>query len=81
MNTLNLEYVESGRIHVICRVNQAEYAIRIPMAAPQEYVNNYSTRGIGKLEGHCKCLYYPEFKLNAIFVICAAINRKSHNLI
>jgi len=26
---IDLEYV---RIHVICRVNQAEYAIRIPMA-------------------------------------------------
>ena len=38
---MNLEYV---RIHVICRVNQAEYASRIPMAAPQEYVNTYSTR-------------------------------------
>ena len=33
---INLEYV---RIHVICRVNLAEYAIRIPKAAPQEYVN------------------------------------------
>jgi len=36
----NLEYV---RIHVICRVDQAEYAIRTPMAAHQEYVNTYST--------------------------------------
>jgi len=34
----NLEYV---RIHVIRRVNRAEYAIRIPMAAPQEYVKTY----------------------------------------
>ena len=38
MNTI-LVYV---RIHVIYRVNQAEYAIRIPMAPPQEYVNAYS---------------------------------------
>jgi len=40
---MNLEYV---RIHIVCRVNQAEYAFRIPMAAPQEYeyVNTYSTR-------------------------------------
>ena len=38
---MNLEYV---RIHGLRRVNQAEYAIRIPMAAPQEYVSTYSTR-------------------------------------
>jgi len=38
---MDLEYV---RFHVICRVNQAEYGIRIPMAAPQKYVNTYSTR-------------------------------------
>jgi len=36
----NLEYVH---IHVIYRVNQAEYVIRILVAAPQEYVNTYST--------------------------------------
>jgi len=30
---INLEYV---RIQVIYRANQAEYAIRIPMAAPQQ---------------------------------------------
>ena len=40
---INLEYV---RIHVIYRVHQAEYAILIPMAAPQEYVNTYSTRRV-----------------------------------
>ena len=41
---INLEYVT---ICVIRRVNQAGYAIRIPMAAPQEYVNTYSTfRGV-----------------------------------
>jgi len=40
---INLEYV---RMHVICRVNLAEYAICIPMAAPQEYVNIYSTRRV-----------------------------------
>jgi len=39
----NLEYV---RIHAICRVYQAEYAIRILMAAPPEYVNTYLTRRV-----------------------------------
>ena len=38
---INLEY---GRVHVICRMNQAEYGIHILLAASQEYVNNYSTR-------------------------------------
>jgi len=38
---INLEYV---RIYVIYRGHQPEYAIRIPMAAPQEYVNTNSTR-------------------------------------
>ena len=38
---INLAYL---RIHVIYRVDQAEYVIRILVAAPQEYVNNYSTR-------------------------------------
>jgi len=37
----NLEYV---RIHVISRVNQAEYGIHIRVIAPQEYVNIYSMR-------------------------------------
>jgi len=37
---INREYV---RIHVIHSVNQAKYAIRIHMAARQEYVNTYST--------------------------------------
>jgi len=36
-----LEYI---RAHVISRVNQAEYGIRILVAAPQEDVNIYSTR-------------------------------------
>ena len=36
-----LEYV---RIHVIYRVNQAEYGIQMLLVAPQEYVNLYSTR-------------------------------------
>jgi len=36
----NLEYVH---IHVIYRVNQAEYIIRFRVAAFQEYVNTYST--------------------------------------
>jgi len=34
------------QIHVICRVNQAEYVIRILVAVPQEYVNTYSTRRV-----------------------------------
>jgi len=37
----NLAYVH---IHAIHRVYQAEYVIRIRVAAPQEYVNTYSTR-------------------------------------
>jgi len=39
--TFNLEHV---RIHVIYRVNQAEYAICIPVATLQEDVNTYSPR-------------------------------------
>jgi len=38
---IQLEYV---RIHVIYRVNQAEYGIHILVVAPQEYLNIYSTR-------------------------------------
>jgi len=38
---INLEHV---RVPVIDRVHQAEYGIRILAAAPQEYVNTYSTR-------------------------------------
>ena len=54
---MNLEYV---RIDGICRVNQAEYAICIPMAAPQEYVNTYSTRRlvIGSSAPYNKCILY-----------------------
>jgi len=37
---MHLEYV---RIHVIYRVDQAEYGIHIRVVAPQEYVNIYST--------------------------------------
>ena len=40
---VHLEYV---RIHVIYRVNQAEYIIHIRVVAPQEYVNIYSTRRV-----------------------------------
>jgi len=36
--------LEDVRIHVIYRVNPSEYGIRILVAAPQEYVNIYSTR-------------------------------------
>jgi len=38
---IRLEYV---RLHVIYRVNQAEYAIHILVVASQEYVNTFSTR-------------------------------------
>jgi len=41
----NLEYV---RIYVIYRGTQAEYVIRIRMAASQEYVNTYSTRRLSR---------------------------------
>jgi len=37
---IDLGYV---RIHVIYRVQQAEYVFRTHVAAPQEYVNTYST--------------------------------------
>ena len=37
----NLEHVH---IRVVYRVNQAEYEIRILVAASQKYVNTYSTR-------------------------------------
>jgi len=43
----NLEYVH---IHAIYWVDQAEYAIRILVAASQEYVNTYSTRRTLKRE-------------------------------
>ena len=36
--------LECVRIHVIYRVSQAEYEIRIPVAALQEYVDTYSPR-------------------------------------
>jgi len=39
----NLAYVH---IHAIYRVHQAEYGIRILVAASQEYVNTYSTRRV-----------------------------------
>jgi len=38
---IQFEYV---RLHVIYRGTQAEYGIHIHVAAPQEYVNTYSTR-------------------------------------
>jgi len=40
---IHLEYV---RIHIIYRVNQAEYDINILVVAPHEYVNTYSTRRV-----------------------------------
>jgi len=46
----NHEYV---RIHAICRVNLAEYAIRIPLAVPQELVNTYSTRRVTNQKQEC----------------------------
>jgi len=36
-------------IHVIYRVNQAEYVIRFLVAAPQEYVNTLSTSRVQNL--------------------------------
>jgi len=43
---IHLEYV---RIHVIYKVNQAEYVIHILVVALQEYVNIYSTLGSSPL--------------------------------
>jgi len=43
----NFEYVP---IHSIYGVNQAEYCIRILVAASQEYVNTYSTRRLVPLD-------------------------------
>ena len=41
-------YLEYVRVHVSYWTNQADYAIRIPVAAPQEYVNTHSPRrGVG----------------------------------
>jgi len=37
-------HLESVYIHVIYRVNQAEYGIHIRVIAPQDYVNILSTR-------------------------------------
>jgi len=58
---MHLEYV---RIHVICRVNQAECFIHIYVVAPQEYVNIYSTRRTawqawGVRTPHRSSLYNP----------------------
>ena len=36
-------YLEYARIHVIHRVNQAEYVIHVVVVAPQENANIYST--------------------------------------
>jgi len=47
----HLEYV---RIHVIYRVNQAEYVITILVVAPQEYVNIYSTC---RVRSPCMCMH------------------------
>jgi len=50
------EYIHLGyvRIHVIYRVNQAEYGIHIRVVATQEYVNIYSTR---RLDSQLSCFY------------------------
>jgi len=48
MNTSTLNMCIS-MTYDICRINQAEYGIRILVAAPQEYVNIYSTRRLGGL--------------------------------
>jgi len=39
-------HLECERIYAIYRVTQAEYDIRIRMAASQKYVNTYSTRRV-----------------------------------
>jgi len=39
-------HLECVRIHVISRVNQAEYGIHVCVVAPQKYVNIHSTRRI-----------------------------------
>jgi len=49
---IHLEYV---RIHVIYRVNPAEYVIHMLMVASQEYVNIYSTRRLKSLSSGCAC--------------------------
>jgi len=57
MFSLFCEYIwlEYLRIHVIYRVNQAEYGIHILVVAPQEYVNIYSTRRPVSLSGEDSC--------------------------
>jgi len=46
--SLFCEYVrlEYARIHVIYRINQAEYVIHVLVVAPREYVDTYSTRTV-----------------------------------
>jgi len=39
-------YLEYVRMHAIYRGKQPEYVIRVIVAAPQEYVNIYSTRRV-----------------------------------
>jgi len=43
-------------VHVICRVDQAKYVIRILVAAPQEYVNTSPTRRIAITEPSTRLL-------------------------
>ena len=59
---MNLEYVH---IHVIYRVNQAKDAIRTPVAAPQAYVNTYSTRRVADQKGEGGGGGSPEFHSRA----------------
>ena len=54
---IHLKYV---RIHVIYRVNPAEYVIHVLVVASQEYVNIYSTRRVGRGYG---CTEESERKL------------------
>jgi len=44
--------LESVHIHVVYRFNWAEYVIRIRLAAPQEYMNAYSTCRVGRGDTH-----------------------------
>jgi len=59
-NTSILYY---ARIHVIYRVNQAEYAIHLLVVAPQEYVNIYSTRRVRTCPDHECAEVFVEYEL------------------
>jgi len=74
---MDLEYVH---IHVICRVNQADYSIRIPMAAPQEDVNNYSTSGV-RIYRHSRIYKYIYIYIYVCVCVCIHIHTHTHTYI